>query len=92
MLNKDFDSMSLIELKQHAKELGMKNISKFKKLELIQELKNFTSVSIEKGGLILREKISPKKVEETVKEEIKIEAPIKSEMAIVEKIQTPVVE
>lgn len=92
MLNKDFESMSLIELKEHAKELGMKNISKFKKLELIQELKKLAPVSIEKDGLILTEKISPKKSEEEVKEEIKIEIPIKVETPIVEKIQTPIVE
>ena len=97
MLNKDFDSMSLVELKEHAKKLGMKSISKFKKLELIQELKKLDSVSIEKGGVILREKISPKKSEETVKEEIKVEAPIKVaaplkvEIPVVEKVVTPIV-
>ena len=97
MLNKDYDSMSLVELKEHAKKLGMKSISKFKKLELIQELKKLDSVSIEKGGVILREKISPKKSEETVKEEIKVEAPIKvvaplkAEIPVVEKVVTPIV-
>ncbi|MBC8062102.1 MAG: transcription termination factor Rho [Clostridiaceae bacterium] len=89
MLNKDFESMSLIELKEHAKELGMKNISKFKKLELIAELKKMTPVSIEKDGLILSEKISPKKVEEA-KEEIKVEAPIKVETPV--KVEIPVAE
>ena len=91
MLNKDFESMSLVELKEHAKELGMKSISKFRKLELIEELKKLTPVSIEKGGIILREKISPKKSEE-VKEEIKIEAPIKVQNPIAEKTEVLAVE
>ena len=94
MLNKDFESMSLIELKEHAKELGMKNISKFKKLELLEELKKLAPVSIEKEGLILTEKISPKKSEQEIKEEIKVEVPIKvetpikAEIAIVEVVDT----
>ena len=91
MLNKDLESMSLVELKEHAKELGMKSISKFKKLELIEELKKLAPVSIEKGGLVLREKISPKKSEEEtkaeVKEEIKVEAPIKAEIVVAQKVE-----
>jgi len=90
-LNKDLESMSLVELKEHAKELGMKSISKFKKLELIEELKKLAPVSIEKGGLVLREKISPKKSEEEtkaeVKEEIKVEAPIKAEIVVAQKVE-----
>ena len=53
MLNKDFESMSLIQLKEHAKELGIKNISKFKKLELIEEIKKISPISIERDGLVL---------------------------------------
>jgi len=91
LLNKDLESMSLVELKEHAKELGMKSISKFKKLELIEELKKLAPVSIEKGGLVLREKISPKKSEEEtkaeVKEEIKVEAPIKAEIVVAQKVE-----
>ncbi|MCM0649769.1 transcription termination factor Rho [Clostridium swellfunianum] len=66
MLNNDYESMTLTELREMAKELGVKNISKFKKAELIDEIKKLSPVSIEKDGVILREKITPKKVEEPV--------------------------
>jgi len=61
LLGKDFDSMTLIEIREIAKELGIKNISKFKKAELIEQIKKVSPVSIEKDGIVLREKISPKK-------------------------------
>lgn len=60
MINKDFESMTVVELREHCKELGVKNISKFKKSELIEEIKKITPVSLVKDGVILREKISPK--------------------------------
>lgn len=60
MKNNDLESFNIIELKARAKELGIKNISKFKKAELIEEIKKYDSVSIEKDGVILKEKISPK--------------------------------
>ncbi|WP_236900403.1 transcription termination factor Rho [Clostridium pasteurianum] len=44
-----------------AKGLGIKNISKFKKKDLIEEIKKVSPVSIEKDGVVLSEKISPKK-------------------------------
>ncbi|ERI93476.1 transcription termination factor Rho [Clostridiales bacterium oral taxon 876 str. F0540] len=56
--------MTLTELRDLAKELGVKNISKFKKAELIEEVKKASPVSIQKDGVILREKITPKKVDE----------------------------
>ncbi|WP_415524452.1 transcription termination factor Rho [Clostridium sp.] len=46
-----------------AKGLGIKNISKFKKRDLIEEIKKVSPVSIEKDGVVLSEKISPKKNE-----------------------------
>lgn len=60
-----YESMMLTELKQLAKDLGIKNISKLKKSELIEaiiEAKKAESapVAIEKDGVVLREKISPK--------------------------------
>ncbi|MGL5243586.1 MAG: transcription termination factor Rho, partial [Sarcina sp.] len=58
--------MTLIRLKEIAKELGIKNISKKKKSELIEELKNKTPKTIEKDGVILREKITPKVTENRV--------------------------
>jgi transcription termination factor Rho len=68
LLSKDYENMTLIELRDLAKELGVKNISKFKKAELIEEIKRVSPVAIEKDGVILREKITPKKVEEAVEE------------------------
>ena len=60
MINKDFENMTVVELREHCKELGIKNISKFKKSELIEEIKKITPVSLQRDGVILREKISPK--------------------------------
>lgn len=66
MLSKDYESMTLTELREVAKELGVKNISKFKKAELIDEIKKVSPLAIEKDGIILREKITPKTTEENV--------------------------
>jgi transcription termination factor Rho len=60
LINKDFDNMTVVELREHCKELGIKNISKLKKSELVEEIKRITPVSVEKDGVILTEKISPK--------------------------------
>mgnify|MGYP001088912794 CR=1 FL=1 len=60
MINKDMDNLTVAELKEIAKNLGLKNISKYKKTQLIEEIKKVSPVSIEKDGVILREKISPK--------------------------------
>lgn len=60
MTNKELDNLNLSELKDIAKEVGIKNISKFKKAELIEEIKKVSPASIEKSGVVLREKISPK--------------------------------
>ncbi|MBL4935802.1 transcription termination factor Rho [Clostridium sp. YIM B02515] len=64
MPNTDYDNMTLTELRELAKELGVKNISKFKKAELIEEVKRVSPVSIQRDGVILREKITPKKADE----------------------------
>ena len=60
MINKDVDNMTVVELREHCKELGVKNISKLKKSELIQEIKKITPISMQRDGVVLREKISPK--------------------------------
>ncbi|MCR1935603.1 transcription termination factor Rho [Clostridium tepidum] len=60
MINKDYESMTVKELREIAKKLNIKNISKFKKNELIEEIKTCKSAAIEKDGKILVEKISPK--------------------------------
>lgn len=69
LLSKELEIKTLIELRDIAKELGIKNISKFKKAELIEEIIKVSPASIEKDGVVLREKITPKKAEEN-KEEI----------------------
>ena len=45
--------MTLVNLKEIAKEKGIKNISKLKKSELIEELVKITPNKIEKNGVIL---------------------------------------
>jgi len=60
LINKDYESMTVKELREIAKKLDIKNISKFKKNELIEEIKTCKSAAIEKDGKILVEKISPK--------------------------------
>ncbi|MGL4763389.1 MAG: transcription termination factor Rho [Sarcina sp.] len=71
-----YEKMTLVELKEIAKELGVKNISKKKKSELIDSIKELkveknesisedTSVNtVKKDGVVLREKISPRKLVE----------------------------
>jgi transcription termination factor Rho len=61
-----YERKTLVELKEIAKELNIKNISKLKKNELIDAIIENLPNSIEKNGVILQEKIVPKvKVEET---------------------------
>ena len=60
MDDKDIDNMTVLQLKQIAKTLEIKNISRYKKSQLIEEIKKVSPAHIKKGGVILREKISPK--------------------------------
>ena len=60
MNKENYEKKTLIELKEIAKELNIKNISKLKKSELIDEILDKTPKSIEKNGVILQEKITPK--------------------------------
>lgn len=55
-----YEGMTLANLKEIAKELNIKNISKYKKSELIDEIIKNKVNSIEKNGVILKEKIAPK--------------------------------
>lgn len=71
LTNKELDSMNLSELKEIAKNLGIKNIAKFKKADLIEEIRRISPAAIEKSGIILREKISPKISSKEVEEENK---------------------
>ncbi len=68
-----YEKMTLAELKEIAKSSGIKNISKLKKGELIEEIIKNSNINlekdipnkIEKDGVILTEKIAPKIKEET---------------------------
>jgi len=72
LINDELESMTLAVLKEIAKKMEIKNAYKYKKNELINLIREKRSVSIEKDGVVLREKISPKKsttVEEKSKQE-----------------------
>jgi transcription termination factor Rho len=90
LLSKDYESMTLTELRELAKELGVKNISKFKKAELIDEVKKVSPASIEKDGIILREKITPKTAEESTAAELpaKVEETEIAEIKIEPEVET----
>lgn len=60
MTKQEYESMTLTSLKDIAKKTGVKNISKYKKNELIEEILKISSNFIEKNGVILRENIAPK--------------------------------
>ena len=60
MTRENYEKMTLVELKEIAKNLGIKNISKLKKLELVDEIIKKSPNRIEKDGVVLVEKIAPK--------------------------------
>ena len=60
MTRENYEKMTLAELKEIAKNLGIKNISKLKKLELVDEIIKISPNRIEKDGVVLVEKIAPK--------------------------------
>ncbi len=77
MDSNNYESMTLVELKKIAKDANIKNLSKLKKSEVIEALKendkiSSKPISIQKDGVVLKEKITPKACEEeqqTKKEE-----------------------
>lgn len=82
MINDELESMTLIVLKEIAKKMEIKNAYKYKKNELIELIREKRGISIKKDGVILREKISPKKniaIEEKNKEENVKEENVKEE-------------
>ena len=79
MTKQEYESMTLTNLKDIAKNLGIKNISKYKKNELIEEILKTSINFVEKDGVILRENIAPKIVEETKKVENLINNFVKTE-------------
>ena len=52
MTKQDYEKMTLTKLKEVAKEIGIKNISKFKKDDLIEEILKVSPNSIEKEGVV----------------------------------------
>jgi transcription termination factor Rho len=61
--------MTIAELREVAKEVGVKSVSKYKKNELVEEIKKSSPASIEKDGVVLRERIVEKpEVEEKPEE------------------------
>ncbi|MBX7377413.1 transcription termination factor Rho [Clostridium chauvoei] len=60
MTKEVYEKKTLDELKEIAKEKGIKNISKLKKLELIDAIIDNSPKAIEKNGVILQERIMPK--------------------------------
>ncbi|QGU94126.1 transcription termination factor Rho [Clostridium bovifaecis] len=68
MTNKDLNAMTVVELRKIAKNLGIVGSSKLKKSELIDEISKNSPASINKNGVVLREKISPKSVHSVTSE------------------------
>lgn len=79
--------MNLVQLRELAKEAGIKNISKLKKSDLFEVLKNLQPISVEKDGVILSEKISAKKVEAQLSEIEPVKEEKTNEIAIEEKTE-----
>ena len=73
MTKEQYEDMTLVELKEVAKSLEIKNISKLKKSELIDQIIATKAHAIKKDGVVLREKISPKNnaVNNTNREEVR---------------------
>ncbi|EES92285.1 transcription termination factor Rho [Clostridium botulinum] len=71
MESKDLNSMTVIELRKMAKDLDIKGITKLKKVELIKEINEKTPITINKGGVILKENIIPKKLHNFSNDNIK---------------------
>lgn len=63
MAKQEYERMKLTELREIAKGLKVKNISKLKKDELIAEIMKVSPNSFKKEGVVLRENITPKKNE-----------------------------
>lgn len=57
MSSNDLDKLTVNELKEIAKDLEIKGVYKYKKNELIEEIKKVSPMHIEKNGVVLREKI-----------------------------------
>ncbi|SHH51153.1 transcription termination factor Rho [Clostridium grantii] len=69
-MNENLDGKTVSELRDIAKKLEIKNISKLKKSELIDIIKSKESFSIEKDGKVLTEKIKVKDSKENIVNEL----------------------
>ena len=60
MTREEYSNMTLAKLKEIATGLGIKNLYKYKKSELIDEIMANSQKSFNKDGVLLQEKIAPK--------------------------------
>lgn len=96
MDSNNYESMTLVELKKIAKDANIKNLSKLKKSEVIEALKENDKIaskpiSIQKDGVVLKEKIMPKACgedQETKKEEKQPSAEVVNEQEKRNKLRT----
>ena len=70
MSNTNLDNKTLVELREIAKGLEIKSITKYKKSDLLEEILKVSPVAIEKNGVILRENINQKPIKSGEKTEI----------------------
>lgn len=68
------EDMSLLELRQSAKSLELKNYSKLKKSELIEKIGELSPTIMEKDGVILVEKIKVRNTSKSCVDNLKKEA------------------
>ena len=73
MTKEQYEDMTLVALKNVAKDLGVKNISKFKKSELVEEVLKAKGNSLNKDEVCLIEKIAPK-TQSLIKENTEVRA------------------
>ncbi|WP_141640003.1 transcription termination factor Rho [Clostridium novyi] len=71
MDSKDLSNMTVVQLKELAKELNLTGTSRFKKQELIDSINEAMQISINKNGVILKENITPKKVHNSSNDNMK---------------------
>ncbi|KGN02555.1 transcription termination factor Rho [Clostridium novyi A str. 4570] len=71
MDSKDLSNMTVVQLKELAKELNLTGTSRLKKQELIDSINEAMQISINKNGVILKENITPKKVHNSSNDNMK---------------------
>ncbi|KEH94773.1 transcription termination factor Rho [Clostridium botulinum] len=71
MDSKDLSNMTVVQLKELAKELNLTGTSRLKKQELIDSINEAMQISINKNGVILKENITLKKVHNSSNDNMK---------------------